>query len=407
MKILVLNAGSSTQKSCLYDLAEDSLPSHPPSAIWKADIDWYSTPESGLLKVKAKGFTQEILVSPHHRSLGIATLLNSLVEGETKVLEHLAEISIVGHRVVHGGIEYAKATPITPAVKETIKRLIPLAPNHNPAHVEGIEVIEQILGNIPQIAVFDTAFHRSIPLASSLYPIPYEWGEKGILRYGFHGTSHQYCCRRAGELLGKPIETLKILVAHLGNGASLSAVKGGDSIDTTMGFTPLEGLMMGTRSGSIDPAILIYLQREHQFTPDSLNTLLNKESGLKGISGLSGDMRALTKAMAAGDERSKLAFEMYIHRLKSLMGSMLAVLEGLDVLVFTAGVGENSALVRERACQGWDFLGLQLDKTKNESHPVDVDISTPESRVRILVIHTEEDWAIARECWQWQRQSRS
>jgi acetate kinase len=399
MKILVLNAGSSTQKSCLYAL--DTLPAHPPEPIWKGDIDWYATPEAGLLTVKSQGVKREIPVSPGDRIGGITQLLKSLVEGETAVLESLGEISIVGHRVVHGGTEYAKATAITPVVKTAIQNLIPLAPNHNPAHIEGIEAIERILGEVPQIAVFDTAFHRSIPLSSSLYPIPYAWTEKGIRRYGFHGTSHQYCSQRAAELLDRSISSLKTIVAHLGNGASLSAVQGGECIDTTMGFTPLEGLMMGTRSGSIDPAILLYLQREEGFTPDGLNTLLNKESGLKGISGLSGDMRAIITAMDEGNERAKLAFEMYIHRLKSCLGEMLASLGGLDVLVFTAGVGENSALVREKACHGWDFLGLELDKTQNESRPVDQDISTPKSRVRILVIHTEEDWAIARECWQY------
>ncbi|MEG3436778.1 acetate kinase [Pannus brasiliensis CCIBt3594] len=405
MKILVLNAGSSSQKSCLYAL--DSLPSHPPEPIWKADIDWYAKPDSGLLTVKARGVKQSIPVSASDRILGIECMLKSLVEGETRVLESLAEISIVGHRVVHGGIEYSTAIGIAPEVKETIKALIPLAPNHNPAHIEGIEAIERILGDVPQIAVFDTAFHRSIPPASSLYPIPYEWAEQGIRRYGFHGTSHQYCSRQAADILDRPIESLKTIVAHLGNGASLSAVRGGVCIDTTMGFTPLEGLMMGTRSGSIDPAILIYLQQEWAFTPEKLNTLLNKESGLKGVSGISADMRTVILAMQEGDERSKLAFDMYIHRLKSCLGSMLASLEGLDALVFTAGVGENSAIVRERACQGWDFLGLQLDKEKNESHPVDTDISTAESKVRILVIHTEEDWAIARECWQYAKFSGS
>jgi acetate kinase len=397
MKILVLNAGSSSQKSCLYNL--DHLPSHPPRAIWEASIDWTVNPDYGVLIVKATGITLEINLPRQDRPAGIVKMLDTLVTGKTKVVETLSEINIVGHRVVHGGTEYSQGTIITPQVKETIKKLIPLAPNHNPAHLEGIEAIEQVLGNVPQVAVFDTAFHRSISPASSFYPIPYQWSELGIRRYGFHGTSHQYCSQRAAELLGKPLESLKIVICHLGNGASLSAVKEGKSIDTTMGFTPLEGLMMGTRSGSIDPAILIYLQREYQYNPDSLNSLLNKESGLKGISGISGDMRAITTAMDEGNERAKLAFEMYIHRLKSLIGSMIASLEGLDVLVFTAGIGENSALVREKACQGWNFLGLELDLAKNEARPRDEDIAAETSRVRIMVIATAEDWAIARECW--------
>jgi acetate kinase len=397
MKILVLNAGSSSQKSCLYDL--DSLPSHPPRAIWEASIDWTVNCDYGVLTVKSQGIKQEIQLPSHDRPAGIATMLDTLVRGETKVLDTLSEISIVGHRVVHGGTEYSQATIITPEVKETIKRLIPLAPAHNPAHLEGIEAIKQVLGNVPQVAVFDTAFHRSIPPAASLYAIPYQWSELGIRRYGFHGTSHQYCSQRAAELLEKPLESLKMVICHLGNGASLSAVRGGKSIDTTMGFTPLEGLMMGTRSGSIDPAILIYLEREYQYNPDSLNSLLNKESGLKGISGISGDMRAITTAMQEGNEWAKLAFEMYIHRLRGLIGSMIASLEGLDVLVFTAGIGENSVLVRERACQGWSFLGLELDLAKNAAKPKDEDISTETSKVRIMVIATAEDWAIARECW--------
>ena len=397
MKILVLNAGSSSQKSCLYDL--DILPSHPPQPIWAAGIDWTVNPDYAVLTVKAQGIKQEINLSSQDRPAGIARMLDTLVTGETKVLANFADISIVGHRVVHGGTEYSQATMITPPVKETIKKLIPLAPSHNPAHLEGIEAIEQVFGDVPQVAVFDTAFHRSIPPESSLYPIPYQWSELGIRRYGFHGTSHQYCSQRAAELLGKPLESLKMVICHLGNGASLSAVKGGKSIDTTMGFTPLEGLMMGTRSGSIDPGILIYLEREYQYNPDSLNSLLNKESGLKGISGISGDMRAITTAMAEGNERAKLAFEMYIHRLKSLIGSMIASLEGLDVLVFTAGIGENSALVREKASQGWSFLGLELDLAKNAARPRDEDIASETSKVRVMVIATAEDWAIARECW--------
>jgi len=374
MKILVLNAGSSSQKSCLYDL--DILPSHPPQPIWAAGIDWTVNPDYAVLTVKAQGIKQEINLSSQDRPAGIARMLDTLVTGETKVVANLADISIVGHRVVHGGTEYSQATMITPQVKETIKKLIPLAPSHNPAHLEGIEAIEQVFGDVPQVAVFDTAFHRSIPPESSLYPIPYQWSELGIRRYGFHGTSHQYCSQRAAELLGKPLESLKM-----------------------MGFTPLEGLMMGTRSGSIDPGILIYLEREYQYNPDSLNSLLNKESGLKGISGISGDMRAITTAMAEGNERAKLAFEMYIHRLKGLIGSMIASLEGLDVLVFTAGIGENSALVREKASQGWPFLGLELDLAKNAARPRDEDIASETSKVRVMVIATAEDWAIARECW--------
>ncbi len=399
MKILVLNAGSSSQKSCLYALPSQNLPEHPPSPIWSANIDWTVAEGRGLLKVKTPLTKQEIQLESGDRLAGITKMLNTLVEGETKVLKDLSEIDIVGHRVVHGGSKYSEAVIITPPVKEAITNLIPLAPAHNPAHLEGINAIEQILGKVPQVAVFDTAFHAKIPPKAAVYPIPYQWYEQGIRRYGFHGISHKYCAQKAAEILGKPLKSLKIITCHLGNGASLAAIDGGIGINTTMGFTPLEGLMMGARSGSIDPAILIYLMREQGYTADQLNEMLNQESGFKGVSGISADLRAIISAMAEGNQRASLALEMYIHRLKYHLGGMLASLGGLDVLVFTAGIGENSALVREKACEGWDFLGLKLDTVKNNARPEDIDISTPDSAVRILVIHTEEDWAIAQECW--------
>ncbi|TVQ43510.1 MAG: acetate kinase [Gloeocapsa sp. DLM2.Bin57] len=403
MKVLVLNAGSSSQKSCLYELPTSNLPEHPPSPLWSASIDWTVAEGHGILKVKTPSTKQEIQLASGDRVAGIATMLNTLVEGESKVLDNLAQIDIVGHRVVHGGSEYSAAVIITPPVKEAITNLIPLAPAHNPAHLEGINAIEQVLGCVPQCAVFDTAFHAKIPSKAAVYPIPYQWYEQGIRRYGFHGISHKYCAGKAAEILGKPLESLKIITCHLGNGASLAAIDGGIGINTTMGFTPLEGLMMGARSGSIDPAILIYLMREHGYTADQLNQMLNKESGFKGVSGISADLRAIVSAMEEGNQRASLAFEMYIHRLKYHIGGMLTSLGGLDVLVFTAGIGENSTLVREKACEGWDFLGLKLDTTKNNDRPEDVDISTPDSAVRILVIHTEEDWAIAQECWHLQQ----
>ncbi|MGK7946538.1 MAG: acetate kinase [Microcystaceae cyanobacterium] len=399
MKVLILNAGSSSQKSCLYNLPEDTLPPHPPEAIWSATIDWTVADDYGLLKVKANESKQEIKLDPNNRTQANATLLNTLIEGYTKVIDQLSEINIVGHRVVHGGIHYSQSTLITPEVQQTIADLIPLAPTHNPAHLEGIEAITKILGDVPQMAVFDTAFHATMPPEVATYPIPYEWTEKGVRRYGFHGTSHKYCSQRVAELLGTSLEGVKLVTCHLGNGASLAAIKDGQSVNTTMGFTPLEGLMMGTRSGSVDPAILIYLMREHQLTADDLNNLLNKAAGLKGVSGLSADMRTIVQGVEDGNERAILAFEMYIQRLHANMGAMIATLKGLDILVFTAGVGENAAIVRERACQAFEFLGLKLDKEVNNQRPVDQLISTPDSQVKVYVIHTEEDWAIAKDCW--------
>ena len=402
MKILVLNAGSSSQKSCLYELSADGLPPSPPLPVWEAHIDWTVAAAGGVMNVKANGAVLKVELTDGDRDRAIPLLLDTLVSGETRVLHQLSEIDTVGHRVVHGGAEYSEATPVTEDVKAAISRLIILAPAHNPANLSGIKAIEQALGDVPQVAVFDTAFHSHMQPEAAVYPLPYEWYEKGIRRYGFHGISHQFCAHRAANLLGKPLESLKLVTCHLGNGCSLAAVRDGHSIDTTMGFTPLEGLMMGTRSGSIDPAIPIHLMREYGFDVDRLDTLLNKESGLKGVSGISADLRTVLEGIGRGSERAKLAFDMFIHRLRASIGSMVASLGGLDAIVFTAGIGENSAVVREKACTGFEFLGLQLDGEKNSSSPVDRDIATTDSAVRVLVVRTEEDWAIAQACWQLQ-----
>ncbi|CDM97011.1 MAG: acetate kinase [Limnospira sp. PMC 1291.21] len=398
MKILVLNAGSSSQKSCLYDLNGDSLPSSPLEPIWEAAIDW-GMPPFGEMKVKANGVKSESKIDSEQKAEAIGKMLNSLIEGETKVLNSLGEINVVGHRVVHGGTDYSRATIIDEQVKEAIARLIPLAPAHNPSHLQGISAIEKVLGNVPQVAVFDTAFHSQMPLYAAVYPIPYEWFTKGIRRYGFHGTSHKYCGQRAAQLIGKPLESLRLITCHLGNGCSLAAIRDGISVNTTMGFTPLEGLMMGTRSGSIDPAILIFLMREYGWDSDRLNQMLNQQSGLKGITGISGDMRYVQEEQNSGNERAILAFEMFIHRLRTGIGSMLASLGGLDGLVFTAGIGEHAGLVRQETCKDFEFIGLKLDPDKNRNIKGDGNIAASDSQVPIFVIHTEEDWAIATECW--------
>ena len=392
MIILVLNAGSSSQKSCLYSLGE-SIPDKPPEPLWEAHLDWTVAQAGGILTVKSNGIKQKIEVK--ERDTALKALLNTLVTGETKVLESLDNIDVVGHRVVHGGSKYSQATVITPEVKKAIADLIPLAPNHNPAHLEGINTIEQILPEVTQAAVFDTAFHGTIRDAAKVYPLPYEWYEKGILRYGFHGTSHEYCAKRTAQILQQPLESLKIVTCHLGNGCSLAAIKQGICVDTTMGFSPLEGLMMGTRCGSIDPQIPIYMMQNYDLDADKINKILNKESGLKGVSGISADLRAILDAMGEGNKRASLAFDIYIHRLKSSIGAMVASLNGLDVLVFTGGVGENAKLVRAKTCEGLTYLGLQLDLDKNNNKPVDANIATEDSAVKILVIHTQEDWAIA------------
>ena len=391
MLVLVLNAGSSSQKSCLYNL-ETPLPDTPPEPLWEAHLDWTKSSDKGILTVKSNSIKKELEITAKDRAL--ETLLDTLITGDTKVLASLNKIDVVGHRVVHGGSKYSQPTVINAEVKQAIASFIPLAPNHNPSHLEGIETIEKLLPKTNQIAVFDTSFHTTIPEAAKVYPLPYKWYEKSIQRYGFHGISHQYCAQRTVQILQQPLESLKIVTCHLGNGCSLAAINNGICIDTTMGFSPLEGLMMGTRCGSVDPQILIYMMQEYNLNTEEINRILNKESGLKGVSGISADLRTILAEREAGNDRAKLAFDIYIHYLKKAIASMVASLNGLDALVFTAGVGENSAIVRHKTCKGLSYLGLQLDINKNNAHPVDIDIAADDS-LPVLVIQTQEDWAIA------------
>lgn len=393
MRVLVLNAGSSSQKSCLYNLENSTIPDTPLEPLWEAHLDWTVAQTGGILTVKSNGIEQKIEVKQKQTALQV--LLDTLVQGDTKVLASLQEIDVVGHRVVHGGAKYSQPTIIDTKVKQAIADLIPLAPNHNPAHLQGIETIAKILPTVTQVAVFDTAFHTTIPEAAKVYPLPYEYYQQGIQRYGFHGISHQYCAQRTAQILQQPLANLKIVTCHLGNGCSLAAIKDGICVDTTMGFSPLEGLMMGTRCGSIDPQIPLYLLQESGLDAQEVNQILNKESGLKGVSGISADLRAILTARDEGNQRASLALEIYLHQLKKAIAAMVASLNGLDVLVFTAGVGENSAILREQTCLGLSYLGLQLDLAKNNNNPVDRNIATDNSAIKILVIHTQEDWAIS------------
>lgn len=398
MKILVLNAGSSSHKSALFDLSQTNA-DQPPAPLWRGQLDWSHQGDQVELSAQTgAGEKVNTVFAAASRREGIETLLSTLHEGPTQVVDSLSEINAVGHRVVHGGQEYSQSTRITAEVKDAIRRLIPLAPAHNPANLEGIEALEQILGAVPQVAAFDTAFHSTLSPEAAAYPGPYEWLKRGIRRYGFHGISHQYVAQRAAALMGRSLEDLKLITCHLGNGCSLTAVRSGTSIDTTMGFTPLDGLMMGSRSGSVDPGILIHLLREENCTADQLDRLLNRESGLKGISGVSNDLRAVVDAIANHNPRAQLAFDLFIHRLRQEIGAMLASLGGLDGLVFTAGIGENSPLVWDKACAAFGFLGLQLDSTRLQRSSHDQDIATADSAVRVLVIHTQEEWAIAQDC---------
>jgi acetate kinase len=381
MKVLVLNSGSSSLKSSLYELARD-LPEHPPTPVWEGQIEWDGEHARVASRVEA-----------------IEQLLDTLWSGNVRVVSAPSEIAVVGHRVVNGGQQFTESTVITAEVKSAIAGMSALVPLHSRAELEGIEIIEKKIGAIPQVAVFDTSFHSRLPEASSVYPGPYQWLSQGIRRYGFHGINHQYCAERAAQLLGRELNLLKLVTCHLGNGCSLAAIRDGRSVDTTMGFTPLDGLMMGTRSGAVDPGILTYLMRQGGLNGEQLDDLLNTKSGLLGISGTSSDMRRIVAAMKAGHARAKLAFDIFVHRLQSGIGAMIAVLGGLDCLVFTAGIGENSPEVRAATCANLGFLQLKLDSEKNAHACADQDISLPNFAVRVLVLRAQEDWAIAKECW--------
>lgn len=397
MNILVLNSGSSSQKSCIYEIG-DSLPEVPPNPTWEAKIEWNA--RSADINVKtSKGITSNEWVKVASRRQTLERLFRSLWEGNARTVEKASEIRVVGHRIVHGGHTFEEPAIIDDKVKHAIESVSAFAPLHNRAELDGIAMMEYLLPGVLQVAVFDTSFHHQLPLAAAVYPGPYEWFEQGVRRYGFHGINHQFCAHRAAQLLGKQLDSLRLVSCHLGNGCSLAAIDSGRSIDTTMGFTPLEGLMMGTRSGSVDPAILTYLMREKGADSRQLDELLNNESGLLGISGVSADMREVLKARESGNHRAKLAFDIFIHRLRSGIGSMVAALGGLDALIFTAGIGENSEAVRHAACSNFGYLGLKLDPVRNNQSPVDQDIGAADSAVRVLVIRAQEDWAIARECW--------
>ena len=397
MKILVLNSGSSSQKSCLYDIG-NTLPEHPPAPVWAGKIEW----DGNQADVQVRNLQGDHLkdrVKVASRSNAIDQLLDTLWNGKLRVVSAPSEIAGVGHRIVHGGKDLGETIAITPKVKSAIASMSAFAPLHNRAELAGIEIIEKRIGTVLQVAVFDTAFHSQLPEPAAVYPGPYEWLAQGIRRYGFHGINHQYCAQRTAQLLGKDLRSLRLVTCHLGNGCSLAAIREGLSVDTTMGFTPLEGLMMGTRSGSVDPGILTYLMRRGQLTGQQLDDLLNTKSGLLGISGISSDMRQIVAAANDGHGRAKLAFEIFVHRLRAGIGAMVAALGGIDALVFTAGIGENSPNIRGAACANFEFLGLKLDAEKNAQSPADQDISLSDSAVRVFVVRAQEDWAIARECW--------
>jgi acetate kinase len=375
VKALALNAGSSTLKAALYDVEPGSALAAPPAPRWQGQVDW----------------------DPGQGSSVAGEMLRGFCEGAAAPLRSPTEVDVVGHRIVHGGTRFRSATRITEDVKAAVGSLSPSAPLHNLAGLEGVAVAERFVGDeIPQVGVFDTAFHAQLPRDAYAYAGPHEWLESGLRRFGFHGINHQYTAHRAAHVLGRPLDDLRLITCHLGSGCSLAAIRDGRSVDTTMGFTPLEGLVMSSRSGSIDPGLLLHLLREPGASVDSLDTLLNHASGLRGLSGRSGDLRDVLAARERGDATAGLAFDVYIHRLRFHLGAMLGALGGLDAIVFTAGVGEHSAEVRAGALEPFAFLGVQLDRTRNARAGADTDIAAESSQVRVLVTRAQEEWAIAR-----------
>jgi len=397
MKILVINSDSSSLKASLYEIG-GTLPESPPLPLWEGRIEWNG--DAAAITVRnLKGVTRKEKLWTSSRSTVLTDLLATSWSGETGSIASAREIDAVGHRVVHGGPRFDDPVRITTDVYSALSDLTQFAPLHIQSELEGIRIVTEVLGDVPQFAVFDTGFHRHMPAVAQMYPGPYEWYERGIRRYGFHGINHQYCATRAAQLIVKNLNSLRIVSCHLGNGCSVTGIKAGRSVNTTMGFTPLEGLMMGTRSGSVDPGILIFLMRQHGLGADQIDDLLNKKSGLLGISGLSADMRDILSGMRRGHERAKLAFDLYVRSLRNAIGGMATTLEGLDVLVFTGGVGENSPEVRSAACKGLEFLGVRMDANRNKESLLDRDISSPNSRAKVLIIRAAEEWAIAGECW--------
>lgn len=387
MMVLICNAGSSSFKFSLFEADGEQL-------LAGGSLDWTTKPTMLVYKRAGEPDIRENLTLQSHADAG-TRILADLKAGPCPAVRSLDDLQAVAHRVVHGGSRYTAAARITPEVKQGIAELAELAPLHNPASLEVIQIVEELLPGVPQVAAFDTAFHATLPESARTYAVPRRWTrEWGVRRFGFHGLSYSYCAARAAEMMGG--KNLRVIIAHLGNGASVCAVRDGVSVDTSMGFTPLEGLVMGTRSGSVDPGILIYLLRRKGLDVEKLDHALSFESGLLGVSGVSADMRQVLAALGK-DPDARLAIDVYVHRLRQTIGAMAATLGGVDGLVFTGGIGEHAWQIREWACQSLGYLGLQLDPAANAACNPDADVSSAASQARILVIATNEDLTILRE----------
>lgn len=393
MNILVLNCGSSSAKYKLIEVKENKT-------LAEGGVEKIGLPDA-FIKVKLNdGSKKEIPLNISDHIGAIKSILDILTSPDYGCIKSFDEIDAVGHRVVHGGEKFSKSMLITPEVKDMIKECYAIAPLHNPVNMMGIEAIDKILPNIPQVAVFDTAFHQTMPARSYMYPLPMKfYTEDHVRRYGFHGTSHRYVSRRVCELLGVPYKEQKIISCHIGNGASITAVMNGKSIDTTMGLTPVEGLMMGTRAGDVDPGAIFFLMEKHNLTAQEMSNIINKKSGMLGISGVSSDMREVDSAINQGNERAKLGLAMYEHRILKTIGAFAAEMNGVDIIVFTGGVGENQSITREAVCRNLEFLGVKFDSEANEKtiRGREGMISSADSRVKVMVVPTDEEYMIARD----------
>lgn len=390
MIILTINCGSSSLKYQLIDMEHE--------VVMAKGLAERIGSKGSLLKHTANGKSEEFEVNiPNHR-IAVKLALDALTDKEHGVIPDLEAIDAVGHRVVHGGERFSDSVLITEDVLENIEACCEIAPVNNPPNVFGIKASTEFLPTKPQVAVFDTAFHQTMPKYAYLYGLPYELYEKyGIRRYGFHGTSHRYVAQVTAEMMNDHMTNLRIITCHLGNGASVTAVKYGKSVDTSMGFTPLDGLIMGTRSGEIDPAIIPFIMKKKNMTEQEVTDYLNKESGIKGISGLSSDLRDVDEAARHGDDRSQLAIDIFAYRVKKFIGSYVAVMGGADAITFTAGLGENSPFMRDKICNGLEYLGTRIDPKLNQCRGVAREISVPNARVKIFTVPTNEELMIARD----------
>lgn len=390
MKILVLNCGSSSIKYALYDM--DTTKVMASGGAERVGLD------GAFVKVKLpNGEKKQIMHDIPEHTEGVKFIFSLLTDPEIGVIKSLDEVDAVGHRMVHGGEKFNKSVILTDEVLEVFEACSDLAPLHNPANLKGVKAVSELMPNLPQVGVFDTAFHQTMPDYAYMYAIPYELYEKyAIRRYGFHGTSHRYVSKRACDFLGVEYETKKVITCHIGNGGSVAAVKNGKCVDTSMGLTPLEGVMMGTRSGDIDGGAVSFIQKKLNLDADGISSLLNKKSGVLGVTGISSDMREIDAAAAAGDKKAALALEMYNYRIKKYVGAYAAAMGGVDIVVFTAGVGENQASMRSEVCKEMDWMGIRLDESVNKStRGEEKIISTPDSKVTVVVIPTDEELMIA------------